>query len=170
MSFWSSHNDSWLWDVCVDLHTVLQQGPKRLHSTVHFDLVELPQFDLREHVLPHHTTDGLKQQIKHTLHKRVFKACTMLLRESAFNHLMNWPSSVHLHRHEVHYYLVYSEEFYKPSFRSALLWATEAVTHTLQTSVLNLAWLKPVLSTDTDLVHSGSFVGTATVNIGRALV
>lgn len=49
---------------------------------------------------------------------------------------------------QVIYYLVYSEEFYKPSFRK----------------------LKPGLSTDTDLVHSGSFVGTATVNIGRALV
>lgn len=66
MSFWSSHNDSWLWDVCVDLHTVLQQGPKLLHSTVHFDLVELPQFDLREHVLPHHTTDGLKHNKSNT--------------------------------------------------------------------------------------------------------
>lgn len=47
--------------VCVT-HTVLQQAPEVLHGAFNVHLEELPQFDLREQVLPHDAADGLKHR------------------------------------------------------------------------------------------------------------
>lgn len=50
-------------------HTILQQAREVLHSAFNINLEELPQFDLREQVLPHDTADGLK----HKRHQEAFQ-------------------------------------------------------------------------------------------------
>lgn len=67
------------WPTSTPVRTILEQSSEVLHSTGHIDLKELPQFDLRKHILPQHTANGLKDSNIHMQRKKhIIGLCSMV--------------------------------------------------------------------------------------------